>query len=111
MARLSGPSGPTRAEVRREVQAARDRQRARYKGAYPCNARLDSRAGRKYCTLATGAMKPPETSLNQLGLRARAYNKVLKVARTLADLDEVDEIAEHHVAEAVQYRSLDRQLF
>ena len=61
--------------------------------------------------LEDGADKLLQTAIDQLGFSARAYDKVLRVARTLADLDEVDTIAEQHVAEAIQYRSLDRQLF
>jgi len=52
-----------------------------------------------------------ENATNTLGLSARAYDKILRVSRTLAHLDADDSIREHHVAEAVQYRSLDRQLF
>ncbi|NLF56092.1 MAG: YifB family Mg chelatase-like AAA ATPase [Candidatus Hydrogenedens sp.] len=105
------PSGPTSAEVRAEVRAARERQRRRLGGRHTCNAHLDTRAMRKHCATTEGAKSLMETALQRLGLSARAYDKVLRVARTLADLESAEIIAEHHVAEAVQYRSLDKQLF
>ncbi|MDX9971885.1 MAG: YifB family Mg chelatase-like AAA ATPase [FCB group bacterium] len=105
------PSGPTSAEVRKEVQTARDRQRARYGTRIGCNAHLDPRGLREHCPVSEGAKSMLERAINQLGFSARAYDKVLRVARTLADLEGVDGIADQHVAEAIQYRTLDRQLF
>ncbi|MCC6490969.1 MAG: YifB family Mg chelatase-like AAA ATPase [Candidatus Hydrogenedentes bacterium] len=105
------PSGPTSAEVRQQVQEARDRQRARYNGAFICNAHLDSKAMREHCATGESASRILEQAINQLGFSARAYDKVLRVARTLADLDGVEDIRDNHVSEAIQYRSLDRQLF
>lgn len=105
------PSGPTTAEVRGQVQAARERQRVRYDGRHVWNAHLDVKDLRKHCALPDSAKHLLESAIEQLGFSARAYDKVLRVARTLADLDARDTIAEHHVAEAIQYRSLDRQLF
>lgn len=104
------PSGPTRTEVLTVVQAARDRQRTRYQGKFLCNAHLDSKAVREHCGMETGAEVLLQSAMNQLGLSARAYDKVLRIARTIADVDESDIIAQHHVAEAIQYRSLDREL-
>ncbi len=104
-------SGPTTAEVRAQVQEARDRQRQRYKGKFTCNAELDPRAVRIHCAATDGAKALLERAINDLGFSARAYDKSLRVARTLADLEAAENIAEHHVAEAVQYRSLDRELF
>ena len=105
------PSGPTSAEVRQQVQEARDLQRARYNGAFACNAHLDAKAMREHCATADSAGKLLEQAINQLGFSARAYDKVLRVARTIADLDHSETIADNHVSEAIQYRSLDRQLF
>lgn len=105
------PSGPSSAEVREQVQTARDRQRARYQGRFACNAHLDTRAIRAHCGLADGAKALLENAITQMGFSARAYDKVLRVARTLADLEGADHIGENHIGEAVQYRSLDRQLF
>jgi magnesium chelatase family protein len=105
------PSGPSTIEVRAEVQAARDRQHGRYQDATICNAQLDSRKLRKHCVLNDDAQRILETALERLGLSARAYDKILRVSRTLADLAGEENIAEHHVAEAVQYRSLDLQVF
>jgi len=104
-------SGPTSEEVRGVVQAARDIQRRRYDSVFTCNAHIDSAATRKHCILESGADKLLQTAIDQLGFSARAYDKVLRVARTLADLEEADAIASPHVAEAIQYRSLDRELF
>jgi magnesium chelatase family protein len=105
------PSGMTSAEVREQVQAARDRQRARYDGRVACNAHLDAKAIREFCALGDGAQRLLEQAINQLGFSARAYDKVLRVARTLADLEGNEGISEANVAEAIQYRTLDRQLF
>jgi magnesium chelatase family protein len=105
------PTGPTTAEVRNIVQTARNRQRARYGKAFACNAHLDSKAIRQHCALTDSAKALLEQAINQLGFSARAYDKVLRLARTLADLEPAETIADHHVAEAIQYRSLDRQLF
>ena len=103
------PNGPTSAEVREQVQAARNLQRNRYGGAFACNAHLDSKAIRKHCALGDAASKLMQNAMDRLGLSARAYDKVLRIARTLADLETTADIQEHHVAEAVQYRSLDRK--
>jgi len=105
------PSGPTSAQVRDEVQTARDRQRARSNDAITSNARLDSRAVRELCVTTDTAKGLLEHAIDKLGFSARAYDKVLRVARTLADLDGQDTIVDHHVAEAIQYRSLDREMF
>jgi len=102
------PSGASSAEVRAQVQDARDRQRNRYKSKTQCNAHLDSRAMRTHCKLGPAAQQILETALERMGLSARAYDKVLRVARTIADLDHAEQIGEQHVSEAVQYRSLEK---
>ena len=81
------PSGPTTAEVRAQVQAARDRQRQRYRRKFTCNAELDAGAVRTHCAAAHGAKTLLENAINNLGFSARAYDKVLRVTRTLADLE------------------------
>jgi magnesium chelatase family protein len=107
----SRPSGPTSAQVRAEVQAARNIQRERYKDRFACNAHLDSKALRTYCEVSEGAKGLLENAITRMGFSARAYDKALRMARTLADLEGAEVIAERHIAEAVQYRSLDRELF
>lgn len=103
-------TGPTTAEVRDTVQAARDRQRARYARAYTCNAHLDPKAVREFCVPTESGGRLLEGAINQLGFSARAYDKVLRVARTLADLEGNDHISDDNIAEAIQYRTLDRQV-
>ena len=98
------PSGPTTAEVRAQVQEARERQRERYAGKFTANAHLDSKGVRAFCQPTESGLRLLETALETLGLSARAYDKVLRIARTLADLDGAETIADHHIAEAVQYR-------
>ena len=104
-------SGASTAEVREEVCRARDVQRERYQGAAACNAHLDSKMTRTHCQLVPGAEQLLKNAIEQLGFSARAFDKLLRIARTLADLEDADKIHEQHIAEAIQYRSLDRQLF
>ncbi len=103
------PSGPTSAEVRGVVQAARDRQRARFDGRFTCNAYLDSKVLHEHINLEPGAEKLLENAMDQMGLSSRAYDKVLRVSQTIADIDKAQTISEAHVAEAVQYRTMDRE--
>lgn len=105
------PSGASSAEVRLEVQKARDRQRARYNGSAACNAHLDSKGIRHHSALGPGSKDVLEQAITQMGLSARAYDKILRVARTIADLEGSETTEANHMGEAVQYRSLDRQWF
>jgi magnesium chelatase family protein len=106
----SGKSGPTSAEVRETVQRVRDVQRARYGGAFACNGHLDAAATREFCRLAPGPETLLQNAIDRLGFSARAYEKVPRVARTLADLGDANAIGDRHVAEPIQYRKLDRQV-
>lgn len=104
-------SGPTSAQVREDVQQARSIQRDRYNGQYQCNAHIDSNTTRKHCLMANGAEELLKNAIESLGFSARAYDKLLRIARTLADLEGAESIEDKHIAEAIQYRSLDRNLF
>ncbi len=101
-------TGPKSAEVRAVVQRSRDVQRARYRGQFACNAHLDAKAVRTHCVLNEAAQRLLENAMERLGFSARAYDKILRLSRTLADIEGAADISEAHVAEAVQYRSLDR---
>lgn len=103
-------AGPTTAELRDIVQQCRNVQRERYGGKHACNAHLDAKAVRQHCQPAESAKALLEQAINSLGLSARAYDKILRLARTLADLEQAAAIETPHVAEAIQYRSLDRGL-
>ena len=103
----AGTNGPDSATVRSQVQAARDRQRARYQGKYRCNAHLDAKAVRVHCRPTDPAMALLENAMNRMGFSARTFDKILRLARTIADLDIKETITDNHVAEAIQYRSLD----
>ena len=109
LARRDGHGEPS-ASIRERVNAARERQRARYR-EHPhvhCNAHLATREMKKYCQLGDDAQSTLEAALNRLGLSARAYDRIIKVARTIADLAGMDEIQVDHVSEAINYRTLDR---
>lgn len=106
---LSGlPSGETSEEIRMRVEQARKRQQARGKGIF-CNARLTPRQIKEFCSLDPEAENLLKTAIIHLKLSARAYDKLLKLARTIADLEGVELIHAKHIAEATQYRSLDRK--
>jgi magnesium chelatase family protein len=96
--------------IRSRVMRARAAQRARYRAdGIGCNAELSPRLVRKYCPIDDASKRLLELAMQRLGLSARAYGRILKVARTIADLDGRDAIESADVAEAISYRSLDRQ--
>ena len=105
--------GETSAQIRARVLAARQRQqtRLRDKPKITCNARLGSRELKTYCALDEPTMELLKFAMSDLNLSARAYDRILKVARTIADLAGADNLASEHISEAIQYRSLDRQLW
>jgi magnesium chelatase family protein len=96
--------GESSADIRARVERARACQQAR--GFY--NAQIPVRVLRKLCTLDDAGERTLEMAVRRLGLSARAHDRILKVARTVADLDQSERISAKHLAEAVQYRSLDR---
>jgi magnesium chelatase family protein len=97
--------------IRRRVNAARQIQLERFhKSKIHANAQMGTREIKRYCAVQENAEKLLETAINKLGLSARAYSRVLKVGRTIADLDGAEDIHASHVAEAIQYRSLDRRM-
>ncbi len=97
------------AAVRERVRQARAIQSDRLKRTkIHCNAQMSNRQIKKYCPIDAGSHNLLEMAIDKLGLSARAFNRVLKIARTIADLEEAADISSHHVSEAIQYRSLDR---
>ncbi len=98
------------AEIRERVNKARKIQQERYKGTgVTCNARLTPALLKKYCVLTDDASKYLSLSFERLGMSARAYDRILKVARTVADLDGSDIIEKNHIFTAISFRSLDRK--
>jgi magnesium chelatase family protein len=96
-------------QIRARVIAARERQLRRYEGEkIYCNAQLSPRQIRRYCNISVECERLLESAMTRLGLSARAHDRILKVARTIADLDGAESIQVPHIAEAIQYRSLDR---
>jgi len=104
-------SGEDSETVKRRVNAARDIQRNRFTGKrLYCNAQMTSRHLKKYCQIGEDSKKLLEQAIDKLGLSARAYTRILKIARTIADLAGMENMGPSHVSEAIQYRSLDRTL-
>ena len=90
----------------------RELQRGRYRGRKPfVNARMSNQQIKTHCVLDSQAESLLQQAMTELALGARAYNKILKVARTIADLDGSESLRIEHVSEAIQYRSLDRGLW
>lgn len=103
--------GETSAAIRARVNAARERQMQRF-SASPgvfCNAQMSARMTEEFCALGKEESALMQSVFDHLGLSARAYNRIVKVARTIADLDKSDTIQAAHLAEAIQYRTLDRK--
>ena len=100
----------TSAEIRKRVNMARQIQQERYKGTgITCNARLTPSLLKKYCVMSEEASKYLQLSFERLGMSARAYDRILKVARTVADLDSSEIIEKNHIFTAISFRSLDRK--
>ena len=105
----SGETVESSADIRARVEPARRAQQERYRGDKTfANAQMTPRLIRKHCRLDTASEQMLETAMSRMGLSARAHDRILKVARTIADLEGSPEIASKHIAESIQYRSLDR---
>jgi magnesium chelatase family protein len=109
----SEQTGESSATIRDRVVAARRRQQERFKDRpkITCNARMGSRELKLFCALDESTLELLKFAMADLNLSARAYDRVLKVARTMADLSGAEKIGSAHISEAIQYRSLDRQLW
>jgi magnesium chelatase family protein len=108
----SEKAGESSAAIRRRVDAARARQHARFSGTKTgANARMSHAQIRNHCALDSALGDLLQRAMEELKLSARAYDRILKVARTIADLAAAEQIGSSHLLEAIQYRSLDRNVF
>ena len=99
-------------EIRERVTGARDIQLERYKRLkYSTNSRMSTRTMKKHCLLDSQAEGLLHQAMTELNISARGYNKILKVGRTIADLDQSEDVHREHISEAIQYRNLDRDLW
>lgn len=104
--------GESSAEIKKRVNAARAIQNERFKNTtVTCNAKMTPSMTRKHCKLDEKSIKMLENCFETLGLSARAYDKILRISRTIADLDGSENIELEHITEAVHYRSLDRKFW
>ena len=106
-------TGESSAQIRGRVIAARQRQTARF-AARPrvtCNARMGTKELHAHCALDESTLELLKMAMTQMNLSARAYDRILKVARTIADLVSSEKILPDHISEAISYRSLDRQIW
>lgn len=103
--------GESSAQIRERVVDAREIQSRRFMGIKDVhsNAQMNTKLARKICKIDQAGENMLKKAMNTLGLSARAYDRILKVSRTIADLERSEEIRSHHIAEAIQYRSLDRE--
>jgi magnesium chelatase family protein len=109
----SAQAGETSAQIRERVIAARKLQHERFaaKPKITCNAQMGSRELKAFCELDEPTRDLLKHAMTEYNLSARAYDRILKVARTIADLAGVERISGDHISEAIQFRSLDRQLW
>lgn len=108
---LSDETGGEKSEaIRMRVKKARDIQIERFKKSkIYCNAQMSTKHIKKFCQVDNESKVLLEMAINKMGLSARAYDRILKVSRTIADLSGEENIKTEHVSEAIQYRSLDRE--
>ena len=99
--------------IRQRVVEARERQAERFKGRKGLfsNADMESKEIKEFCQIDSQGADLLKMAMNRLGLSARAYDRILKVARTIADLSGSPDIMPEHLGEAIQYRSLDRSFY
>ena len=108
----SKKTGSPSSGMREEVVEARQIQNERLiNSRINCNAQMNSRQVRQFCELDKAGQTLLRDSVNEMGLSARAHDKVLRLSRTIADLDQSPAIAPHHIQEAVNYRMLDRDFW
>jgi magnesium chelatase family protein len=106
--------GEPSAPMRDRITAARERQRSRFSASrsrISSNARMSPKLLKEHCRLDEASEGLLRLAMTEKNLSARAYDRILKVARTIADLDDSEQISADHLSEAIQYRSLDRNLF
>lgn len=109
---LTAPHGESSAEIKERVNNARSIQKHRYKNeGITCNAQLYAELIEKYCKISEEESAMLKSAFDELGLTARAYTRILKVARTIADMEGRENISTMDIAEAIGYRSLDRKYF
>ncbi len=109
---MNKKGGESSSVIRERVVRARAVQHSRFRRSKIfCNAQMGSCAIKKYCGISAQSQSLLNSAMDQLGLSARAYHRILKVARTIADLELSDSIQTPHILEAIQYRSLDRSYF
>jgi magnesium chelatase family protein len=103
--------GETSVEIRERVTRARDIQTKRFSKSETVhyNAQMNTKQIRKHCVLDEGSKVLLKTAMERLNLSARAYDRILKVSRTIADLEGSETVNGSHISEAIQYRSLDRE--
>jgi len=105
-------AGEPSSQVRQRINQARKTQRERFRGQRIfSNGAMTSRQIKKFCSLDEEGRDVLKMAINELGISARAYDRILKVARTIADLEGVESIKAYHISEAIQYRTLDRNLW
>ncbi len=108
----SDSTGESSEEIGEKVAEARKTQLKRFQGLkYSTNSRMSTKAIKKHCLLDNQAEELLHQAMTELGISARGYNKILKVSRTIADLDHSKDIRLEHISEAIQYRNLDRDLW
>jgi len=105
-------TGESSTDIRSRVVNTRNLQLERFRSdKIYCNGQMKTRHIKKYCGLDSNAINLLETAMQKLGLSARAYSRILKLSRTIADMEQAEKISASHISEAIQYRSLDRGMF
>lgn len=104
-------SGEPSADIRERVMEARDIQKKRFESdTLENNADMGQQELREYCDIGEDSKTLMESAINRLGLSARAYDRILKVGRTIADLEGSGDIKSQHISEAIQYRTFDKTI-